>query len=119
MNGTDLIGIGYRPGPAIGHALRKLLDEVVADAGAEHEGAAPEAREGAPTLITWEQPGYVVAFTTRVGGVSEGIYESLNLTARTGDDAARVEENRRRACAPRRAFGTNGSRSTGKCMRRA
>jgi tRNA nucleotidyltransferase (CCA-adding enzyme) len=29
VNGTDLIGIGYRPGPAIGHALRKLLDEVV------------------------------------------------------------------------------------------
>jgi copper oxidase (laccase) domain-containing protein len=50
-------------------------------------------------LITWDQPGYVVAFTTRVGGVSDGIYESLNLTARTGDDAARVEENRRRVCA--------------------
>ena len=28
-NGNDLIAIGYRPGPAIGHALRKLLDEVV------------------------------------------------------------------------------------------
>jgi YfiH family protein len=50
-------------------------------------------------MITWEQPGYVVAFTTRVGGVSEGIYESLNLTARTGDEAERVEENRRRVCA--------------------
>jgi YfiH family protein len=41
----------------------------------------------------------VVAFTTRVGGVSEGVYESLNLTARTGDDPRRVEENRRRMCA--------------------
>ena len=50
-------------------------------------------------MIWWDQPGYVVAFTTRVGGVSEGVYESLNLTARTGDDADRVEENRRRACA--------------------
>jgi polyphenol oxidase len=50
-------------------------------------------------VITWDQPGYVVGFTTRVGGVSEGVYESLNLTARTGDDAERVEENRRRACA--------------------
>jgi polyphenol oxidase len=50
-------------------------------------------------MITWEQPGYVVAFTTRVGGVSEGVYESLNLTAKTGDDPARVEENRRRVCA--------------------
>ena len=27
VNGDDLIAIGYRPGPAIGHALRKLLDE--------------------------------------------------------------------------------------------
>ena len=50
-------------------------------------------------MITWDQPGYVVAFTTRVGGVSEGIYESLNLTARTGDGPERVEENRRRVCA--------------------
>jgi len=50
-------------------------------------------------LIHWEAPGpYVVAFTTRVGGVSEGPYASLNLGAR-GDDPARVVENRRRACA--------------------
>jgi len=49
--------------------------------------------------MRWEEPGYVVSFTTRRGGVSEGVYESLNLTAGTGDDPARVEENRRRACA--------------------
>jgi YfiH family protein len=49
-------------------------------------------------LIRWEEPGYVVAFTTRVGGVSEPPYDSLNLTIGTGDDTARVEENRRRAC---------------------
>ena len=48
--------------------------------------------------MRWEQPGYVVAFTTRVGGVSDGVYESLNLTAGTGDDPERVAENRRRAC---------------------
>jgi len=49
-------------------------------------------------MIRWEAPGpYVVAFTTRVGGVSEGPYASLNLGAR-GDDPARVAENRRRAC---------------------
>ena len=29
VNGTDLISIGYRPGPAIGQVLRKLLDDVV------------------------------------------------------------------------------------------
>jgi YfiH family protein len=50
------------------------------------------------TLIRWGAPGpYVVAFTTRLGGVSTGAYESLNLGAR-GDDPARVAENRRIAC---------------------
>ena len=38
-------------------------------------------------------------FTTRVGGVSEGPFESLNLGRRTGDDVERVDENRRRLCA--------------------
>jgi YfiH family protein len=50
-------------------------------------------------MIFWHEPGYVVAFTTRVGGVSEAPYASLNLTRGTGDDAAYVEENRRLACA--------------------
>jgi YfiH family protein len=49
-------------------------------------------------MITWDQPGYIVAFTTRVGGVSEPPYASLNLTRGTGDDPRRVEENRRLAC---------------------
>lgn len=49
-------------------------------------------------MIHWEQPGYIVAFTSRRGGVSEGVYESLNLTGGTGDDLDRVEENRRIAC---------------------
>jgi YfiH family protein len=50
-------------------------------------------------LIRWDAPGpYVVGFTTRVGGVSEGPYDSLNLGARF-DDPARVAENRAIACA--------------------
>jgi YfiH family protein len=49
-------------------------------------------------VIEWDEPNYVVAFTTRVGGVSEGPYASLNLTRGTGDDPARVEANRRIAC---------------------
>jgi YfiH family protein len=49
-------------------------------------------------VIWWDEPGYVVAFTTRVGGVSEPPYDSLNLTRGTGDNEAHVEENRRRAC---------------------
>jgi YfiH family protein len=42
--------------------------------------------------------GYEVAFTTRVGGVSEGPYESLNLGRKSGDDPERVDENRRIVC---------------------
>ncbi len=49
-------------------------------------------------MIAWAEPGYVVAFTTRVGGVSDGVYSSLNLTRGTGDAADNVEENRRIAC---------------------
>ena len=33
-------------------------------------------------MIRWEAEGYEVAFTTRVGGVSEGPYASLNLGRR-------------------------------------
>jgi YfiH family protein len=47
-------------------------------------------------VIRWEAPGpYTVAFSTRVGGVSDGPYESLNLGILTGDDPVRVVENRR------------------------
>jgi YfiH family protein len=51
-------------------------------------------------VIRWEsapEP-YTVAFTTRVGGVSGGPFESLNLGALTDDDPHNVAENRRRAC---------------------
>lgn len=41
----------------------------------------------------------MVVFSTRQGGVSEGPYESLNLGRLTGDDPARVDENRRLVCA--------------------
>ena len=48
-------------------------------------------------MIRWEPPGpYVVAFSTRRGGVSEGPYESLNLGRLTDDEPERVAENRRR-----------------------
>jgi polyphenol oxidase len=51
-------------------------------------------------LIRWEAPGpYRVVFSTRVGGVSEGPFESLNLGRMTSDEPERVEENRRRLCA--------------------
>jgi YfiH family protein len=50
-------------------------------------------------VIRWEVEGYEVAFTTRVGGVSEGPYASLNLGRKSGDNVERADENRRIACA--------------------
>ena len=61
-------------------------------------------------LLAWDVPGpYVVAFSTRRGGVSEAPFESLNLGRLTGDDAAAVEENRRLLCA---AVGADPARLT-------
>ncbi len=51
-------------------------------------------------MIRWDPPGpYEIVFSTRVGGVSEGPYASLNLGRMTGDDVERVDENRLRLCA--------------------
>ncbi len=50
-------------------------------------------------MIRWEAAGYRVAFTTRVGGVSEGPFASLNLGRKSGDDPEHADENRRIACA--------------------
>lgn len=51
-------------------------------------------------LFEWEPPGpYRVAFSTRLGGVSEGDFESLNLGIFTDDEPERVVENRCRLCA--------------------
>ena len=52
--------------------------------------------------ITWLEPdifggGVRAAFMTRLGGVSRGIFESLNLGLRLGDERGRVLENYRRA----------------------
>jgi polyphenol oxidase len=49
-------------------------------------------------VIRWRVDGYEVAFTTRVGGVSEGPYASLNLGRKSGDEIERADENRRIAC---------------------
>jgi YfiH family protein len=51
------------------------------------------------SLLSWDTPGpYVVAFSTRHGGVSPAPYESLNLGLLTADASHNVEENRRRLC---------------------
>ena len=53
-------------------------------------------REG----VTWltypafeSLPGVVHGFSTRLGGVSKGIYESMNLSFTRGDDEEAVREN--------------------------
>jgi YfiH family protein len=61
-------------------------------------------------LIEWAAPGpYRVAFSTRLGGVSEGPYASLNLGAKTHDDYDRVSENRGRLCVETRADPTSAA----------
>lgn len=53
-----------------------------------------------PVVLTsplLDLPGVRHAFFTRQGGVSEGIYASLNLGPGSRDDPERVRENRRRA----------------------
>ncbi|HEX2232272.1 MAG TPA: laccase domain-containing protein, partial [Thermoleophilaceae bacterium] len=44
-------------------------------------------------------PGARAIFSTRLGGVSEGPYESLNLGILTDDDQERVRVNRHRLAA--------------------
>jgi polyphenol oxidase len=56
-------------------------------------------------FLEWPEAGplgVAVAVTTRNGGVSEGVHESLNLGLHVGDDPRHVIENRRRAA---NAFG--------------
>ncbi|MFG6355403.1 MAG: peptidoglycan editing factor PgeF [Acetatifactor sp.] len=45
------------------------------------------------------QPGITHAFSTRRGGVSQGIYDSMNLSFTRGDDEEQVQENFRRMAA--------------------
>ena len=43
-----------------------------------------------------ELPGATAAFSTRIGGVSQRPYDSLNVAVLTGDERDAVRENRRR-----------------------
>ena len=42
--------------------------------------------------------GVAHGFSTRLGGVSEGIFSSFNLGSNRGDEPERVRENYRRLC---------------------
>jgi hypothetical protein len=51
-------------------------------------------------LIRWDAPGpYLAAFSTRLGGVSEAPFDTLNLGKLTADSPGHVAENRMRLCA--------------------
>lgn len=55
------------------------------------------------TYLTWPEfekiPGFVHGFSTRLGGVSEGIYSSMNLSFTRGDKEEGVRENYNRISA--------------------
>lgn len=55
--------------------------------------------DSGPRRLEADLPGARAAFSTRLGGVSSGPYESLNLGVLTADDPAAVIENRRRLSA--------------------
>jgi len=55
--------------------------------------------DGAITVLVspgLESQGFLVAFTERAGGVSDGAFRGLNLGLKSGDDPDLVRENRRR-----------------------
>jgi YfiH family protein len=57
-----------------------------------------EIFDGCSAVIStsFEEAGFLAAFTQRTGGVSEGTFRSLNLGLATADEPDRVLENRRR-----------------------
>jgi YfiH family protein len=62
------------------------------------------------SFYRWQAPGpYRVAFSTRLGGASEGAFSSLNLSDLVGDEPECVLENRARLC---RALEIDPSRAT-------
>ena len=110
VDGNDLIALGYPPGPAIGHALRSCSTRSCDDPTLNTTEQLLAAGEGAPAVIRWDQPGLRRrVHDARRRRERRAVYESLNLTAGTGDDPERVEENRRRACAELGARRRRGS----------
>ena len=56
-----------------------------------HEGQVPYL-----TFRKLDQAGVRHGFSTRMGGVSQGMFSSMNLSYTRGDDEASVDENFRR-----------------------
>src|SRR5207248_1924353 len=95
-------GAGARaraPGPPARRRRRPVAEHArraPSTCGPSHEKLSPMSQID---LVDWNAPGpYRVAFSTRLGGVSEGAFSSLNLGILTEDDPASVVENRARLC---------------------
>lgn len=63
-----------------------------------------QSNDGTPAVLrleawTGKMPGLSAGFTTRIGGVSEGPYDSLNCGLHVADQPERVIENRKRTAA--------------------
>ncbi len=87
---------------AIAQAMTRLIDPAANGQfvqGARHRASRPAGacRLSMITLgVLSDLPGIRHGFMTRAGGVSEGIYDSLNCGLGSDDEQARVLENRRR-----------------------
>ena len=65
----------------------------------EGPAAGADRLSETPSVTEFELPGARVAFSSRIGGVSEAPYDTLNLGILTGDDRDHVRENRGRLAA--------------------
>ncbi|TLU53344.1 MAG: peptidoglycan editing factor PgeF [Chlorobium sp.] len=72
---------------------------MISDISAIQEACNPEPSEYIIPEIFRNFPELVALQSTRTGGVSEGVYASLNLGTNTGDRPECVHENTRRLCA--------------------
>ena len=112
IDGADLIAAGVPEGPALGRGLeaalrRKLDGEIAGRERGAGRGAGGRPRRGLLSYrMEWRERercalaggrtcgGARAAFSTRLGGVSEAPFDSLNLGVLTDDDDDAVVENR-------------------------
>ena len=113
IGGSDLLAAGVPEGPAIGRGLRRRAARrsSTSEVGGARPSSPSPSRPPAPGsgLMEWretddglrwleaELPGARAAFSTRLGGVSDGrVPTRLNLGLLTGDERDGVRENRQR-----------------------
>ena len=100
VDGTDLIELGYLPGPELGRTLETLLEEVVDDPTLNRrETLLARAKDAAARLvIRWEAPGPTWSRSRRASAVSARARSTRSTSAAARDEPERIAENRRRAC---------------------